>query len=644
MSWSPTCPMAGALAAFSLVAGACSASPEAGSASLELSWPDSLPMGSEVLLHARVEAWPSGDESASTVLVPDAITTGAVGQTLELSIEGVPNGADRVVVAEVRDPSGNTVLLYGFSAPFAMEPGSAVGATVAVPLSPVKAQWAGVRPFELEVDGEVVVDIDRPELAAVRARLTFEQAVAARVSPSPTFSYAVTELSVQGAQACVLQEGIHVCVLDIDFGAEEASLEGFGAGHAVYAQLVDEEGYESDVRTAVFLLRAGSFSFDLEDEDVSPVEVERIDAGDLDGHGGVELIGMRTTGPLSVGGQAGVSILQAPGPFLEEASFTPIDDLKDARIADGDGDGDLDVLVLRGAKLNNLELARYEVTETLELVEEASATLGTDSLIGGLGEALFAEIPAVDLDGDGVPEWSLRWTLTNDIAFFSPPEDGAEPVLDITGLAWPLALRPGHVDVLAVGVTGPSGGEPDAELLQHVGGLDYETVCEGLELPPIVQMLTGDLDGDGALDVVARPGLFSVLDPSKGDPEAGLYVLYNDGHGLLGLRGEPCLDMEGHELHLEPSLGGSSSIHKLIVSDVDSDGDADLVASHGDGGVAIWSNDGIGTFTDTEQSLPLSDVASLVEADLDGDGDPDLVGRGLGGVRVWWNGTFADGF
>jgi Tfp pilus assembly protein PilF len=99
----------------------------------------------------------------------------------------------------------------------------------------------------------------------------------------------------------------------------------------------------------------------------------------------------------------------------------------------------------------------------------------------------------------------------------------------------------------------------------------------------------------------------------------------------VGAQGLPNLD-----------LGG---VRRLLASDLDRDGDPDLVAA-GDAGLAWLDNLRQGRFADRTRPAglsalgPLTDVAS---ADLDGDGRPDLAVAGPQGLRLLRNRTGPQG-
>jgi plastocyanin len=134
----------------------------------------------------------------------------------------------------------------------------------------------------------------------------------------------------------------------------------------------------------------------------------------------------------------------------------------------------------------------------------------------------------------------------------------------------------------------------------------------GVNLPSQVQaddVALGDVDGDGDLDLVAADeGVFT---------DSFIPVCLNDGAGTFTF---------SHFIQVAP---GS---HRVILGDIDADGDLDLLSSAVESSsptsrtIAIRLNDGTGIFTGATQ-LPagLQAPTSLTLGDIDNDGDLDLV-------------------
>jgi len=132
-----------------------------------------------------------------------------------------------------------------------------------------------------------------------------------------------------------------------------------------------------------------------------------------------------------------------------------------------------------------------------------------------------------------------------------------------------------------------------------------------------------DFDGDGDMDAVVAEGGAGVTGSNK--------VLFNSGSGTL--------EVSDQRLGSQPSWS-------VAAGDLDRDGDPDLVFGNGDYKSkptgwqpnSVWLNDGQGQFKKLSQSFPKSHCFKVLLGDLDGDGDLDAAFTEFEGqCSVWFN-------
>ncbi|MFT5152620.1 MAG: hypothetical protein ACI841_002619 [Planctomycetota bacterium] len=124
-----------------------------------------------------------------------------------------------------------------------------------------------------------------------------------------------------------------------------------------------------------------------------------------------------------------------------------------------------------------------------------------------------------------------------------------------------------------------------------------------------VAIATGDVNGDGNLDVV------------RAERDTHLHLSLGDGTGALGP---------------ELVLGGTGDVRDVELVDIDVDGDLDIVAvdASAPASILIYFNDGAGVFS-VSTSTPLNHGSdSFALGDVDEDGDPDACVCDYFGMRV----------
>jgi len=345
----------------------------------------------------------------------------------------------------------------------------------------------------------------------------------------------------------------------------------------------------------------------------------RVAIADLGGSGWPDLLLYGPSGPHAVLGATG------PGTFRAQAADLRLEGALAA--ADLDGDGSTDLLVRppgrAGARpwrlLRNLGGWRFrESDQPLEALPGADA-----SQIGTLELA--------DLDGDGDLDVYETRFIQEPIGLQVPNvlwiNDGLGRLSPVPlahhdgggSLGWSRAALladldgDGRTDILSVNAWADGNA-----FFRQTGSGRFEDATRGSRLAGAVQdatgVVAGDVDGDGALDVLVLA--LPAYGPSR--------LFHNDGRGHF----RDVTSEAGLELYV------ASDDARAELADLDNDGDLDLVVCSGLplGATArdrprtrVFLNDGRGHFTDITDATELGLAATdLVVEDFDGDGDLDI--------------------
>lgn len=312
------------------------------------------------------------------------------------------------------------------------------------------------------------------------------------------------------------------------------------------------------------------------------------------------------------------------------------------RLATNDGGGvfsivDVDATVANGlavavADFDGDGVVDFAVTTTTSVLVYRSAGnppgTWTEAVVSST-VALPSAIEADDLDDDGDPDFVVGNGTSGDIVVFlndggvftsvSLFPAGAGTQQRFPGVS-SLVLRDydldGDVDIGATSATLDAiswwEAAGSAIWLRH----DVVTDFDGANA-----MAPGDIDGDGDPDIVATAAL---------------------SNAVVWWRTHYVSNITFTEQRVDRAFTGARGV---ALADLDADGDLDFAASsNGGDNVTVWVNvDARGTvLSEIPLDLAFPDVREVAVSDLDGDGDHDVLA--ISGVEVrWWENEEGDG-
>jgi hypothetical protein len=301
----------------------------------------------------------------------------------------------------------------------------------------------------------------------------------------------------------------------------------------------------------------------------------------------------------------------SPPSFTARTISTTADQAFSVYATDVDGDGDTDVL---SASQQDDKIAWYEN----DGASPPGFTARTISTTADFATSVYA----TDVDGDGDTDVLSASQADNKVAWYE--NDGASPPGFTARTISTAAITP--FSVYATDVDG----DGDTDVLSASRSDNkiawYEN--DGASPPGFTERVittaamnarsvyATDVDGDGDTDV---------LSASSSDNKVAWYE--NDGASPPGFT----------ERVITTATAAPYSVY---ATDVDSDGDTDVLSAHaiGIGTIAWYENDGASPpgFTARTISTATNIAVSVYATDVDGDGDTDVLSASQGDNKVAW--------
>mgnify|MGYP002035990769 FL=1 len=518
------------------------------------------------------------------------------GDTLSFAVTGLPEGlefsGDAVTGAPAFQSAGSYVVELTATDPSGASTDVAFTLTVTEPERDVAVS---VTPAASIVEPETpftwTVEVSNPGDA------TAGGAVILQVSGAG--------LSVDVPTGCSRSVGVQTVTLDCDVGAIQS-------GGAQQIEVVTE----ADRAGGVWLqARAGDLTTDLNPEDnlasngvIVTELLAEVPGVEFAVSGGTRLAVLDADGDgspdVAVGSEAGsptrIYRQQASDDYELDGSLGDVGEVAGLIAGEFDGLTGEDLLVVNASGGHAL----YVNDGSGAFVLSAAAFTGTEGL-----DALGA-----DLDEDGVGDVLMLHADAVPEVLFTEGEDGFFTVL----LEPADAISIGLADIDGDGRPEPVFGLADGDVFQPTIGRRSFGPRVALPTAGVTHWAGGDLDGDGDGDLLAA--VPETLDDVFVAPE---------------LRMLRALSRNAMEIGTRADIGVT---RRLVMADIDRDGDLDVVSASPNGVVQLLVNDGGGRLRPHDTAID-ADAVDMALADMDGDGDTDLVLllAEQGAVQIWFN-------
>ena len=209
----------------------------------------------------------------------------------------------------------------------------------------------------------------------------------------------------------------------------------------------------------------------------------------------------------------------------------------------------------------------------------------------------------------------------------------------------------------------PYEGNDKIRWLKNNGSGGFTAVTVGNTADGLENVATGDIDGDGNIDVVATSDDGNKVQWFKNNGNDTFATAADIGTGISGasevivkdMNNDNRLDVvvalfDGHKVYwyengenesfTRHNVGNANKCDAIHIVDIDGDNDMDIFAGSSQDNEFYWfKNTGTASspsFSKTTIDSSFDDPSSIVTADLDGDNDLDIVVTSYGGKLFWF--------
>ncbi len=277
-------------------------------------------------------------------------------------------------------------------------------------------------------------------------------------------------------------------------------------------------------------------------------------------------------------------------------------------LADTDNDGDLDVIA-----------AARDEKRVIEIKNNGNGNFGSEmTLTDDFNEDSYKVVASNDIDGDGFKDVVISgdgktaWLQNMGNGSYSSEQVAISRDILSPNATYTADLdNDGDLDVLS-----SSSGDDKIAWYENLGNGSFsDQNVISVQCSYATNVRAADLDGDGFVDIIATcSNLYN-------NSHYGQIIWYqNDGNG---------------NFLMEQKLTDVTGVSSFELSDIDADGDMDIIAGLG----VIWYNNGTGLFTFEDVGISSGKV---IIADMTGNGKEDIVVAS--GYDVTWHRNWANSY